>query len=190
MSDKIDLDEYKQQVADYFDRRTNYDSESEFHPTLAHRLIERANIREGQTILDIATGTGLVAIEAAQIVGDRGYVVGVDISPGMLDRAKRKIEAAGLTNIEMRLADVETVEFSENSFDRILCCCAVPYIPNIPANLRRWWSFLKPGGLIGITGVSETAYIMGIVVTEIAQNYGIKMPKWNEATGTEEKCYQ
>ena len=105
MSKFVELDEFKQQVADVYSHRSNnYDDEGDFHPRLAHRLIECVRIHKGQKILDIATGTGLVAIEAAQLVGSEGKVVGVDISTGMLDQAKRKIEAAGLSNIEPALS--------------------------------------------------------------------------------------
>ncbi len=181
--------DYKQQVADYFNRRTNYDQEGDFHPRVAHHLIQCADIQPGQHILDIATGTGLVAIEAAQIVGNSGSVVGVDLSEGMLRRSQAKITAAGLTNIELKQADIETIHFPANSFDRIFCCCGIPYIPNIPTNLRRWQEFLKPGGIIAITGVAETAYMFRHILTKIAPNYdNIELPGWNESIGTIEKC--
>ncbi|MBO0349630.1 methyltransferase domain-containing protein [Phormidium pseudopriestleyi FRX01] len=179
---------YKQQIADYFNRRTNYDQEGDFHPIVAHHLIQCADIQPGQHILDIATGTGLVAIESAQIVGNSGSVVGVDLSEGMLRRSHSKIAHAGLTNIELKQGDIEIIEFPANSFDRIFCCCGIPYIPNIPTNLRRWHNFLKPGGIIAITGVAETAYILGNILIKIAKNYGLQLQNWNEATATPEKC--
>jgi ubiquinone/menaquinone biosynthesis C-methylase UbiE len=75
MSDRLTLDEYKQQIADlYSDQSASYDHGA-WHPRIAHRLIEYADIRPGQKILDLATGTGMVAISAAQIVGDEGYVM-------------------------------------------------------------------------------------------------------------------
>lgn len=83
MLNQVNLDEYKQQVATFFNHRTNYDGESNFHPRLANRLLDVAQLHKGQKIL-VATGTGLIAISAAQIVGTEGKVVGVDISTGML----------------------------------------------------------------------------------------------------------
>lgn len=189
MSNQVELNEFKQQVADYFNQRNNYDSEGEFHPRLAHSLIEYAGIRSGQKILDIATGTGLVAIEAAQLVGPEGRVVGVDISPGMLSQVKQKIEAAGLSNTEFLQADAETVNFPDNSFDVVLCCSALVYLRNIPAALRRWHRFLKPNGLIGFNASAETAFITGAVLTTVAKRHGIALPIFNEATGTAQKCY-
>lgn len=182
------FNDYKQQIADYFNRRINYDQEGDFHPIVAHNLIQYADIQPGQRILDIATGTGLVAIEAAQIVGNSGSVVGVDLSEGMLRRSHSKIAAAGLTNIELKQADIEIIEFPANSFDRIFCCCGIPYIPNVPTNLRRWHNFLKPGGIIAITGVAENAYVLGNILIKVAESDGFQLPNWNEATGNPEKC--
>ncbi len=113
MSEKVELDQFKQQVANIYSQRSNAYDEGDFHPRLACRLIECAEIQRGQKILDIATGTGLVAIEAAQLVGRSGQVVGVDISPGMLNQAKRKISTAGLNNVELQVADAELLNFNE-----------------------------------------------------------------------------
>ena len=183
------MDPYKQEVADLFDRRKNYDSEDKLVPQLARRPIEQAGIQRGQKVLDLATGTGLVAIAAAQLVGPEGRVVGVDISPGMLNQAKSKIAAAGLSNIEMAIADAELVEFADNSFDCILCASAFHYLTDIPAALRRWYSFLVPDGMIGLCVFAETACVPGIVVRKVAQRYGVVLPSWHGLTGTENKCY-
>lgn len=188
MNNFVELNEFKQQVADIYSHRSNnYDDESDFHPRLAHRLIECVGIYNGQKILDIATGTGLVAIEAAQLVGSEGKVVGVDISTGMLDQAKGKIEAAGLRNIELRQADAEKLEF-DNSFDRVLCCSALPLMTNLQATLRLWHRFLKPDGLIGLCVFAETAFVTGVVLQKVAQKYSVSLI-FNDLTGTETKCY-
>lgn len=189
MSKFIELDKFKQQVADVYSHRSNnYDDEGDFHPRLAHRLIECVVIHKGQKILDIATGTGLVAIEVAQLVGSEGKVIGVDISAGMLDQAKRKIEAVGLSNIELRQADAEALEFLDNSFDRVLCCTALPLMTNLQATLRLWYRFLKPDGLIGLCVFAETAFVTGVVLQKVAQRYGVSLI-FNNLTGTEKKCY-
>ena len=188
MSNQVELDEFKQQVADLYTQRSHSYDQSDFHPLLAHHLIEHVGIHPGQEILDIATGTGLVAIEAAQLVGSEGRVVGVDISTGLLNQAKRKIEAAGLSNIELREADAEVLNFPDNSFDRVLCCSALPLMTNVPADLRMWRRFLKPDGLIGLAVFAETAFVTGVVLQKVAKRYGISLI-FNDLTGTEEKCY-
>lgn len=188
MDNFLKLNEFKQQIADmYSQRSSNYDN-GEFHPLIAHRLIEYANIHRGQKILDIATGTGLVALEVAKLIGSGSRVVGVDISAGMLKQAKLKAKAARLNNIEFQLADAETLEFPDNSFDTILCSSALILMSDIPAALRRWHQFLKVGGLIGFHGFAKTAFVAGVVLAKVVQKYGISL-NFNELTGTQEKCY-
>ncbi len=188
MSNSIELNEFKQQVADlYSQRSSNYD-EGDFHPRLAHHLIEHARISSGDKILDIATGTGLVAIEAAQLVGSEGQVVGVDISTGLLEQAQRKARVAKLNNIELMLADAETLDFPDNTFDRVLCCSALPLMTNVPADLRLWRRFLKPDGLIGLCVFAETAFVGGVVLQKVAKRYGVELV-FSDLTGTQQKCY-
>ncbi|MEC4985584.1 MAG: methyltransferase domain-containing protein [Oscillatoria sp. PMC 1068.18] len=187
MKNNPEFADYKRKLATYFDSRTNYDR-GEFHPKIAHLLIKYTKIVKGQKVLDIATGTGLVAIEAAQLVGLEGRVIGVDISPGMLNQGRSKIAQLGLKNIDLIQTDAEVLNFSENSFDLILCCSALPYLTNIPDVLRHWYSFLKPGGKIGLCVFAETAFISGIVLRKVAINYGVELPNWNEITGNEQKC--
>jgi protein-L-isoaspartate(D-aspartate) O-methyltransferase len=88
--------QYKQEVIDFFNSRTSYDNDYTIRRTLP--LLELAQLQKGQKVLDLATGTGIIAIAAAQIVGSEGKVIGVDFSSGMLEQARRKIEELGLQN--------------------------------------------------------------------------------------------
>jgi ubiquinone/menaquinone biosynthesis C-methylase UbiE len=188
MSDHLALDEYKQQIADLYTRRSDTYDNGDWHPRIAHRLVEHANISRGQHVLDIATGTGTVAIEAAQLVGSQGWVVGVDISPGMLAVARRKVETLGLNNIEFQLADAEALSFVDNSFDCVLCSSAFIWMSNLSAALRHWYHILKPGGLIGFHAFAETAFVGGVVAGKVAENYGVSYTM-SQPTGTEKKCH-
>lgn len=187
---QLQLDKFKQEIAETFNRRINYDNEGYLHPKLADRLVEYGRIKPGETIIDMATGTGLVAIAASKIVGDGGKIIGIDISPGMLELAKSKIETAKINNIEIRQGDVETAEFPNNSFDTIFCCTALPFLSNVPATLRRWYNFLKPGGKIGICAFAETSFITGNVLRETAKKHGVSLLSWNAATGNRDKSYK
>jgi ubiquinone/menaquinone biosynthesis C-methylase UbiE len=188
MNQQLELNEYKQQIADLYSRRGQTYDEGDWHPRIAHRLVEYAHISQGQHVLDIATGTGMVAIEAAQLVGFAGRVVGVDISTGMLEQAKRKIEALGLNNIELVLADAEKLNFPANSFDIILCSSALIWMADVPAALRLWHQFLKPGGLIGFHAFSDTAFVEGVTLQKVAEKYGVSLA-FSKPTGTIEKCH-
>jgi ubiquinone/menaquinone biosynthesis C-methylase UbiE len=188
MNQQLELNEYKQQIADLYSRRGQTYDEGDWHPRIAHRLVEYAQISQGQHILDIATGTGMVAIEAAQLVGFQGRVVGVDISTGMLEQAKRKIEALGLNNIEFVLADAEKLNFPANSFDIVLCSSALIWMADVPAALRLWHQLLKPGGLIGFHAFADTAFVGGMTVQKVAEKYGVSLA-FSKPTGTIEKCH-
>lgn len=187
MSQQQDPIQFKQQVAEFFNDRTRYDEESDFHPRLAQRLVEYAQLQPGQKVLDVCTGTGLAAIAAAQAVAPHGWVVGVDLAEGMLRQAKRKLEALQLFNVSLYLTDAETLYFPENCFDVILCSSALVYLTNIPASLQLWHSFLKPGGLLGLHGFSADSFISSVVMQKVARNYGVSLV-FNQPTGTEAQC--
>ncbi|NES83038.1 MAG: methyltransferase domain-containing protein [Moorea sp. SIO2B7] len=188
MSYQIELDEYKQQVADlYSNRSSNYD-DGDWHPRIAHSLVEYAQLSQGQQILDIATGTGMVAIEAAQIVGNEGKVIGIDISTGMLEQARRKVESLGLCNTEFQLADAEALDFPLNTFDCIFCSSALIWMSDLLGALRLWHQFLKPGGLLGFHAFADTAFVGGVVTQKVLEKYGISL-LLSKPTGTVEKCH-
>lgn len=186
MSDRAASNNYKQQVIADFNSRTHYDNEWRYR--VANPLIELAHLQPRQRVLDVATGTGIVAISAAKIVGFQGHVVGVDFSTGMLNQARQKIEAEGLQNIELIEADADNLNFSDNSFDAILCSSAIVYLTDIANSLRQWYNFLKIGGIVAFSCFAETAITASILFREKAQTYGISIPNPNEILGTPQKC--
>jgi len=189
MPNPLKLNYYKQQIASLYNRRSLTYDQSDWHLQIAHRLVEYAQLSSGQRVLDIATGTAMVAIAAAEVVGTKGEVMGIDISPGMLDQAKQKVKEFGLANVQFQLADAERLNFPVNSFDCILCSAALFWMQDISAALCHWYQFLKPGGLLGIHAFADTAFIGSVVVQKVLQKYGISL-YLNQPTGTKEKCYQ
>ena len=188
MKESIKLDEYKQKIADiYSSRSANYD-QGEWHPRIAHRLVESAQLQIGKQVLDIATGTGMVAIEAAQILGEQGRVIGIDISTGMIDIARQKAEALGLQNIEFQLADGEALEFPANTFDYIFCSSALIWMSDLRGALRHWYQLLKPGGKIAFHAFAETAFIGGVLTQQVLEKYDVSL-LLSKPTGTVEKCH-
>src|SRR5262245_63500718 len=89
-------------IADFNAMAATYDT-LRHAQVCAHRLVDLMALAPGAQVLDIATGTGWAAVAAAQRVGPTGTVVGIDISPEMLEQARQKVAAAGLTNIALRL---------------------------------------------------------------------------------------
>ena len=89
---------------------------------VSRRLIELAEIKQGSTVLDIATGIGEPAITAAKQVGNSGYVLAIDISSQMLSIAKQRAISLGLEQvIEFKEGDAETIDLPSSTFDAALC---------------------------------------------------------------------
>jgi protein-L-isoaspartate(D-aspartate) O-methyltransferase len=186
MSNYTSLDQYKQQVADYFNAITNYDG-SEFANRRANHFLELLPLKKGFKVLDIATGTGLIAIPVAEIVGSQGKVVGVDITSVLLKQAQNKIDIFNLRNIELMEVDAEYLNFKENSFDAVLCCSTVMVFKNISAALKDWYRFIKPGGIVAFNAYAETS-LMTPTIIQSCSNSGIDLPNIHEPLGTVEKC--
>jgi ubiquinone/menaquinone biosynthesis C-methylase UbiE len=113
------------------------------------RLVELANVRAGQRVLDVAAGRGAVLFPAAERAGRDGYMLGIDISNGMVEHTTADIQARGLTQAEMRLMDAEALDLPKGSFDVVLCSFAVFFFNDLARALRRMREVLVPGGTIG-----------------------------------------
>jgi ubiquinone/menaquinone biosynthesis C-methylase UbiE len=176
---KLELDDYKQEIADFYDRRSQTYDDNESLVQICHRLLEYAQVDIGQTVLDIGTGTGHLAIALAQIVGDKGQVIGIDISPRMLEQARIKADELRFKNIELQLADAEALDYPINTFDHILCANTFPWLEDKEATLRLWHQFLKPGGQISIHTPADTAYIGAVILGRVFAKHGISLEASN-----------
>jgi ubiquinone/menaquinone biosynthesis C-methylase UbiE len=183
----LQLDEYKQAVAESYDRRSKSYDNSDWHIQICRQLLEYSQVSHGQRILDIGTGTGHLAIAAAQLVGDSGRVIGIDISAGMLEQAKIKVAALGLNNIEFQLADAEQLSYPNDSFHRILCANTFPWMEDKAATLQLWHRLLKPGGKLGIHTPADTAYVGAVILKKVLEKYGISLEPSNRI-GASQLC--
>lgn len=185
----VQLNEYKQAIAELYNQRSqNYDN-SNWHPQICDRLLNYARVKPGQHILDIGTGTGHLAITAAKLVGESGRVIGIDLSPDMLECARQKVDILGLTNIEFQLADAEQIGYVDNSFDLILCANAFPWLEHKAATLALWYELLKPDGIIGIHTPADTAYIGAVILKKVLAKYGVLLEPSNRI-GSISECEQ
>ncbi len=110
--------DYKQRVARQFDSRApRYDCDNSYHPPLAARLVRLAALQAGEHVLDVATGTGLVALQAAREVGPAGSVLGVDLSPAMVDklRAQQCAQVAAARAVLQPFAAMVGLRFPSNA---------------------------------------------------------------------------
>jgi len=113
---------------------------------VSERMIELAEVEPGQRVLDIATGIGEPALLAASRVGPAGRVVATDLSPQMLEIARERATAFGLTNVEFMEADAGRLDFPDGSFDAILCRWGVTSLPNRSGTLVAIRRMLIPNG--------------------------------------------
>src|SRR6185436_6593945 len=106
-------------------------------------LLEMANIQDGEQVLDIACGTGLVTFKAAE---KAGYVLGTDISDGMIELARNVSQEKAISNIAFERMDAEKLELKDESFDIVLCALGLMYVPDPFLALSEIKRVLKPGG--------------------------------------------
>jgi ubiquinone/menaquinone biosynthesis C-methylase UbiE len=110
------------------------------------RMLEAAELKPGDHVLDIAAGTGDQSILAARIVGPGGSILATDISANMLGIAEQVVQQEGLTNITTRVMDAEQLDLQDNTFDAVICRLGLMLIPNLQPALREIRRVLKPGG--------------------------------------------
>jgi len=108
-------------------------------------FVARAALREGEHALDVACGTGVVARLAAAQVGRRGHVVGLDLNPGMLARARASSPAGGAA-VEWQEGDAGAMPFDGATFDAVLCQLGLQYFPDRQQAACEMYRVLKPGG--------------------------------------------
>ncbi len=115
------------------------------------RLLELVALQPGERVLDVACGTGNLSLPAAQGVGPTGRVVGVDLTPGMLEEAKSKARGLGLSNIDLRVGDAERLDLEDASFDVVLCGLGIMFVPDPQAAATEWLRVLRPGGRVAFS---------------------------------------
>src|SRR5215510_3024239 len=123
-----------------------------------HRLVDVAMLQPDEHVLDFACGTGFVARLAAQRVGVKGRVVGIDLNPGMIEAA-RKTDTP--TTIDWRIGDAAAVPFEDGGFDAVLCQQGLQFFPDRVQALREMRRVLRLGGRLALTvwsAVADTPY--------------------------------
>lgn len=113
-------------------------------------LLALARLAPGESVLDVACGTGIVTLSAAHAVGADGHVLGVDLSGQMVDAGRRRAEALGLSNVSFERMDAEQLDLPDASFDVALCSLGLMYAPEPEQAMREMRRVLRPGGRIVI----------------------------------------
>jgi ubiquinone/menaquinone biosynthesis C-methylase UbiE len=178
----------RETIESAFNQRATIYNSSNWHIRYAERLVELAAPASGMNMLDAATGTGFAATAAARATGHTGHVLGVDISEGMLSRARQSITSLGLNNIDLIKADATALpHLADGTFDLILCSAGLLYLP-IQAALREWRRLLKPGGLVGFSTMQEGFPTAARLFREHASHYGLTLTDPATPLGTPSRC--
>ena len=130
--------------------------QSQLYDAVTRRLLNMAGVDRGMRVLDIGSGTGDVAMTAAELVGPEGSVVGVDMNPAILETARTRTREAGFANIEFVAGDSRTLDLGD--FDALIGRLVLMYMADPADALRQLAVRLRPGGIVAFQEVDFSPY--------------------------------
>jgi ubiquinone/menaquinone biosynthesis C-methylase UbiE len=148
----MDENEYKKIISKTFDiASAGYDSpELRFFENSADHLVSLLHLQAREMIMDFCTGTGHIPLKAGRFLTE-GKVIGVDISEGMLQRARAKVAGSGIKNAEFICSDLESFHKDGSRVDIVTCAFGIFFLPDMAKALQTMKSFIRPGGRLVLT---------------------------------------
>jgi ubiquinone/menaquinone biosynthesis C-methylase UbiE len=137
--------QFRQEAASTYDRNTGALLSRQLVPW----VIRAARVGPGQRVLDIATGTGLIAEAAAALVGPTGHVVAADLSPAMIEQARGRLGA--LPNVSLEIQNAQSLPYPDESFDAMTCGLGMMFFPDPAAALAEFHRVLRPDGHVAVS---------------------------------------
>lgn len=177
---ETDAEKYYSQITRVFDTVADgYDSPAmRYFSSSAENLANILHPAAGEKILDVATGTGEVAIACARAVLPGGNVIGIDLSERMLEQAKKKAVSMGAGNIDFFNMNAAMLDFKSDYFNHVVCGFGLFFLPDMSAALREWVRVTKPGGKIAFTSFTHQAFAPMIeMFVESVEQFDVEMQK-------------
>ena len=191
---EVGVDDKQGLVREVFDSvATNYDLMNDVLSMGAHRLWKRytiasSNVKEGDRILDIAGGTGDLALKFREKVGDSGQVILTDINGAMLEEGRKSLIDRGVFDVEFVQANAERLPFEDNSFDCVSIAFGLRNVTDKEAAIRQMFRVLKKGGCLLILEFSKVENEM---LEKFYDFYSFNvMPKLGGLLADDEQSYQ
>ena len=161
----------QQQIISVFDAVADgYDNQAmRFFSAAADRLIDTLKPEPGQKVLDIATGTGVVATSCAQAVLPGGQVAAIDLSVSMLEKAIAKARNLGLGNIEFFNMDAANLKFENDYFNHAVCSFGLFFLSDMDQAFNGWKRVVQHGGTLMFSSFTELAFkpMVELLVNEL-----------------------
>ncbi|KAL1586749.1 hypothetical protein WHR41_04685 [Cladosporium halotolerans] len=177
----------RNQVKDAHDlydvRAKTYDAS--FHKRFSSHIVQLANPQPGESVLDLACGTGLVTCNTSNLVGKSRYVTGIDVSTGMLAEARAELQAHPFGNVQLvhhSITDLGSLhELGGRLFDVITCASALVLLPQPEAALSQWMKYLRPCSRFIIDATHPRALLPGMVLERVGRRLDLPVPSYRDA---------